>query len=539
MKLANALFLLLLTNVSFATTLGFSTFIGTSFNDYGEDVVVDDSGNSIIVGSTFYHTVLPDLYPTTSGAYNENPASLPYGFYGFDIVITSFNSDGSALNFSTYFGGTGDDIGDQVNLDSNGNIFIQGSGGVPTTSNAYAPSFIGSKDIYISKFSNDGSSLLSSTYYGGSQGDVGYSMKIGSNDNIYLTGKTNAIDFPTSTGAFSQSLAGGQDVFISSLNNDLSNFVFSTYLGSVDDDIGFDIDVHSTGKVVVTGETNSNNFPTTANSFSPSNAGGIESFTASFSNNGSNLDFSTYMGGKGVKFFNDEMVLIGYAVGQNYPISSGAFDSFTNYGALFSYTNDGSALNYSTYLGGTKGASLDIDNSGNSYVFGETSTSTNFVTTGDAFDQSWKSLTISKISVDGSNLLYGSFIGSTVSNSAESITYSNGDIYCVGRTSGSTFPITQGAYDQNFNGNNDIFVFRMDFPKELDDVEITHSSSDIVLNWTEIPTATNYKIYRNTVPEFASATLIGNQTPSSTPSYTDSGALQSGDKYFYFVTWED
>lgn len=538
MKIVRILAPLFLVSTSFATTLNFSTFIGSFMNDYGNDLAVDNNGNIIIVGDTF--NANGALFPTTSGSYFDNP---PIGSNNsFLIVITSFTSDGSALNFSTFFGGsTYGDSGDNLEIDSNGNIFIQGSGGVPTTSNAYAPSFIGSKDIYISKFSNDGSSLLSSTYYGGSQGDVGYSMKIGSNDNIYLTGKTNAIDFPTSTGAFSQSLAGGQDVFISSLNNDLSNFIFSTYFGSSADDIGFYLDVHSTGKVVVTGETKSNNFPTTTNAFSTSNTGGIESFTALISNNGQNLDFSTYLGGKGVKFFNDEMVLIGYAVGQNYPISSGAFDSISNYGSLFSYTSDGSSLNYSTYLGGTGGVSLDIDNSGNSYVFGKTSTSTNFATTSDAFDQSWKSLTISKISADGSNLVYGSFIGSTANNTAKNVIYKNGDIYCVGSTEGSTFPTTQGSYDQNFNGNKDIFVFRMDFPKELDDVEITHSSSDIVLNWTEIPTATNYKIYRNTVPDFNSAINIGNLTPNGNqPIFTDTGALQqSGTNYYYFVTWED
>ncbi|KAA3606987.1 MAG: hypothetical protein DWQ06_00260 [Calditrichaeota bacterium] len=537
MKIVNFLTPFLFVSTSFAATLNFSTFIGSFMNDYAGDVAIDNNGNIIIVGETF--NANGASYPTTSGSYLSNP---PIGSNNsFIILITSFTSDGSSLNFSTFFGGsTYSDSGDNIELDSNGNIFIQGEGGITTTNNAYATSPIGSKDIYISKFSSDGSSLLNSTYYGGSKADVGYSMEIDSNDNIYLTGKTNALNFPTNTGAYSQNLAGGQDVFVSSLSNDLSSFVFSTYLGSSDDDIGFYLDVHSTGKVVVTGETKSSNFPTTTNAFSTNNTGGVESFTASISNNGSTLDFSTYLGGKGVKFFNDEMVLIGYSVGQNYPISSGAFDSVTNYGYLFSYANDGSSLNYSTYLGGTGGVSLDIDDSGNSYIFGKTSTSTTFSTTSDAFDQNWKSLTISKISSDGSNLIYGSFIGSTVSNNAKNLVYKNGNIYCIGNTQGSTFPTTQGAYSQNFNGNDDIFVFRMDFPKELDDVEISYSNSDVVLNWSEIPTATNYKIYRNTLPDFNSATNIGNLAPSGNqPSFTDVGILQSNLNYYYFVTWEN
>ncbi|KAA3606986.1 MAG: hypothetical protein DWQ06_00255 [Calditrichaeota bacterium] len=538
MKIVNVLTLLLLVSSSSAATLNFSTFIGTNLNDFIDDLDVDSNGNSIILGSAYYLYIVQNQFPTTSGALLEIPPLGNYTNSYWDIVVASFTNDGSALNFSTYYGGgSGTDQGIKLKIDNNGNYYILGKGVIPTTNNAFSPNLIGSADFFISVLSGDGSSIIYSTYFGGSQGDEAYSLELGSNGDVYVTGKTNSVNFPTNTGAFSQNFAGGQDVFISSLNNDLSSLVFSTYLGTSNEDIGQDLDVGINGEVVVTGTTNSINFPTTPNAFYPNSIGGIGSFTTSFSNNGSNIDFSTYMGGNTVNFYNDDVIVSGSGLGQAYPLSSGVFDTVTGYGALFSYTSDGSALNYATYLG-TDSKCLDLDNSGNMYIIGYPYQ--NFITTSNAFDTTYIGLSISKISSDGSNLLYGSFIGGTASESVGNIIYRNGSIYCGGSTNGSTFPTTQGSYDQNFNGGWDIFVFRMDFPKELDDVEISYSNSDVVLNWSEIPTATNYKIYRNTLPDFNSATNIGNLAPSGNqPVYTDSGALQSNSKYYYFVTWED
>ena len=295
------------------------------------------------------------------------------------------------LAYSTYLGGSGNETGQAITVDSSGNVYLTGQTG-STNFPVQAPfqgSNAGSNDVYVTKLSADGSSLVYSTYLGGTGWEESYSIAVDSSGNAYVTGYTDSTNFPVQT-PFQGSNAGGYDAFVSKLSADGSALVYSTYLGGTSSEECYSIAVDSAGSAYVTGTTNSTNFPTQS-PYQGSNAGGYDTFVTKLSSAGSSLVYSTYLGGTlndyghGIAVDSSGNTYVtGHTISTNFPTQNPYQSSNAGIPDVFvtKFASPGSPLVYSTYLGGTGGdygRDIAVDSSGNTYVMGYTD-STNFPT---------------------------------------------------------------------------------------------------------------------------------------------------------------
>jgi uncharacterized repeat protein (TIGR01451 family) len=391
--------------------LTYSTYLGGSVGENGSDfsgsIAVDSAGNAYVTG----FTVTTD-FPTVNPVQGTNQGAL-------DAFVTKLNPTGSGLVYSTYLGGQGDDFGRGIAVDAGGNAYVTGmtaSQNFPTTAGAFSDSCTSTDqngivraDVFVTKLNASGSALLYSTCVGGSADDEGFGIAVDAQGNAHIAGGTSSTDFPVTNGAVQTTFGGGdisspgafQDAFVTELNASGSALVYSTYLGGCGNDQANGIALDPSGNAYITGETRSTtclsaNFPTTPGSFQPK---------------------STEMGP-----FGD------------------AFVTKLNPG--------GSALVYSTFLGGNiedSGNGISVDSAGHAYVAGSTQSAT-FPSTPGAFqsqdpDPIGTKGFISKFSVDGSALIYSTFLGGEYSDSVSNIALDSlGNSYVTGATYSGNFP---------------------------------------------------------------------------------------------------
>jgi Big-like domain-containing protein/beta-propeller repeat-containing protein len=193
--------------------LAYSTFLGGSSNDFGLGFAIDSAGAAFVTGVT-----ISDDFPTTAGAFDTTlDGSAPDGF------VTKLNQAGSGLAYSTFLGGSSNDAGFGVAVDSAGAAYVTGetlSTDFPTTASAFDASLGGGRDAFVAKLGPTGTRLAYSTYLGGSSvDDLGQSIAVDSAQMAYVTGTTDSPDFPTTAGAFDTSYNGGDfDAFVTRLN---------------------------------------------------------------------------------------------------------------------------------------------------------------------------------------------------------------------------------------------------------------------------------------------------------------------------------
>ena len=403
--------------------------------------------------------------------------------------IGSFNQSAvlviDPMIFSTFFGGSDGDEGSGTILDNNNNIYVVGdteSFDFPTTSGSYDNSSNGEWDIFVSKFSPDGSDLLFSTFIGGSGDEsVALDITIDGENNIYITGWTDSIDYPTTSNAYDRSFNGWfngwSDALISKLSSDGSELIYSTYIGGLESDWGAAITIDLENNAYVVGQTFSLNFPTTLGCYDIFFNGFSDVFVLKLNQDGSELVYSTYIGGifeeqgDGIEIDDDENVIItGYTGSSNFPTTSGAYDRTLNgYSDVFllKLNNMGSDLIYSTYFGGTwyeGGSDLVSDNLGNVYITGSTG-SDDFPTTQDCYDPTHnggRDLFITKFNSDASDIHYSTYVGGSDGDHGIKIAIDeDGSSYVVGDTSSIDFPTTDIAYDSTFDGETDAIVIKL------------------------------------------------------------------------------
>ena len=380
------------------TAIVYSTYLGGSGFDQGLDIAVDAAGNAYLTGST-----ASTNFPTTSGAFdtscgtdgNCNRDSTTMQVFS-DAFVAKLNPAGSALVYSTYLGGSGDDQAFGVAVDAADSAYVTGST-ASTNFPAVGPvqsANGGGIDAFVSKLNPAGSALVYSSFLGGSGGDVGFGIALDSAANAYLTGATTSTNFPTAS-AFQAAFGGLRDAFVSKLNPAGSALVYSTYLGGNDIENRFSgaIAVDASGNAYLAGSTASTNFPI-ASPLQPALGGATDAFVSKLNAVGSALVYSTYLGGSGdddafgiAVDASGNANLTGSTTSTNFPIASplqpalvGPSDAF-----MTRLNPTGSALLFSTYLGGDTGSeqglNIALDSAGDAYLSG-TTTSTNFPTAG-------------------------------------------------------------------------------------------------------------------------------------------------------------
>jgi len=363
------------------SALVYSTYLGGNGSDYGYGIAVDSAGNAYVTGQTNSTN-----FPTVS------PLQPSYGGGGWDAFVTKLNPAGSALVYSTYLGGSGQDMGYSIAVDSLGNAYVTGqtqSLNFPTASPLWAAHGGGMFDPFVAKLNAAGSALVYSTYLGGSGEDWGSGIAVDSAGSAYVTGGTYSTNFPTAS-PLQSAFSGNYDAFVTKLSVSGSALVYSTYLGGSASNMGKAIAVDSSGNAYVTGFTSSANFPT-ANAVQAAYGGGGDAFVLKLNPSGSTLLYSTHLGGSDSDLGSGIAVdssgnayVTGYTWSTNFPTATplqavygGGYDAFVT-----KLNAAGSALLYSTYLGGSgreDGYGIAVDSAGNAYVTGSTA-STNFPT---------------------------------------------------------------------------------------------------------------------------------------------------------------
>ncbi len=372
---------------STGSALVYSTYLGSGV---GNAIAVDADGNA-------YATGIGDSdFPTTTGAFQPT---------GGGVFVTKLNPAGSALIYSTFLRGSNTEVGMGIAVDANRNAYVTGytsSTDFPTTPGAIQTTFGGGElDAFVTKLDPSGSALVYSSYLGGGDFDSGLGIAVDAAGNAYITGATISTNFPTTQGAFQPVFGGGSngfggDAYVAKLNPTGSAFVYSTYLGGTTGDSGAGIAADADGNAYVTGQTTSNNFPTTAGAFQPILSGPADAFVTKLGPGGA-VVYSTCLGGTGGETGRGIAVdsagntyVIGSTNSSDFPTTPAAFQPIFGGGGDVFVTKlnpSGSALAYSTYLGGSdfeSGFGVAVDTAGNAYVTGRTSSS-NFPTTAGAF----------------------------------------------------------------------------------------------------------------------------------------------------------
>ncbi len=456
-------------------TLIYSTYLGGSGDDLGYRVSGDDAGNIYVTG----YTSSTD-FPTAAGAFQTTKNG------GYDAFVAKVNPTGTGLLYSTYLGGSGDDFGKDIRVDSSGAyVYVTGttsSTDFPTTAGAFQTVNKGGQDIFVTKLNAADGAVVYSTYLGGSGTDVGVSISVDTSGNAYVTGYTNSADFPV-TGALQATRNGGYDAFVAKISPDGTSLVYSTYLGGNGDDFGQSIRVIGSGKfqvgagtAYVTGYTNSTNFPTTSGAFQTNNNGGYDAFVTKITPDGTGLVYSTYLGGSdkdvgvGIEWNEDGNVYVtGYTESTDFPITLGAFQTTKKggYDAFVTrFNSDGTAVLYSTYLGGSGDdyAQGFREDAGNAYITGNTD-STDFPTTANAFQATKNGgydVFLTKFNPTGAVLLYSTYLGGSGDDFGQDIRVILTNAYVTGTTSSTDFPTTAGAFQTTNNGGQDGFVAKID-----------------------------------------------------------------------------
>ncbi len=441
----------------------YSTFLGGSQFDEAYAIAIDPGGNAFVAGAT------------TSNDFNTVNAFQPNNAGGgFDAFLARINSQGSALAFSTYFGGTGVDIAYGVTVDGNNNGYITGntfSTDFPTQ-NALQAANGGNSDAFVARFNISGTALIYSTYLGGTGGDFGRGIAVDANAQAYVMGRTASTDFNTKNPLQSTN-RGNFDVFVSKLSISGGQLVYSTYLGGTSDDLGFGIALDPSGNAYVTGDTRSTDF-NTKNPLQAANRGGLDAFVTKINANGASLDYSTYLGGSGEDLASSialdtagNAYITGYTSSNDFPvvgaiqaISKGGLEVFVS--KIFA---DASSIAFNTYFGGNgsdTANAIAVDSSGNAYITGAT-TSTNFPTRNpiQAVNRGGLDAFVAKFNSQGTNVIYSTYLGGTFGDGGRGIAVDPaGNAFVTGSTFSDDFPV-QSAFQPTNRGQGDAFITRI------------------------------------------------------------------------------
>lgn len=408
----------------------YATYLGGSIRDLTEGIAVDSAGNAFVTG------VSVSMDFPVSNAFQGS--AHEYYFEGF---VTKLNADGSDVIFSTYLGGSYQDDGKSIAVDSAGNAYVTGfttSPDFPTSTDAFQRTGGGTcsydggdscSEAYVTKLS-PGGSLIYSTYIGGSDSDFGRAVAVDSAGNAYVTGTTESSNFPV-LGALQSSFGGGsRDVFLTKINATGTAILYSTYLGGTEWEFGDGVAVDNVGGAYLSGVTISNNFPTTPGAYSSTGQryGFITKINTTATGSSSLVYSTNYLGGGEIA-----VDALGHA--------------YVGDGGITKLNPSGSALIYRTPYPTAGNAApgeiraIAIDSDGNAFVTGAVGTHI-YLARVNA-----EGLVDYATSIGGSGGSSGGLYPSIKGEHGRGIAVDPmGNAYVTGWTASVDFPVTPGAF---------------------------------------------------------------------------------------------
>ncbi len=417
----------------------------TEFDNSGR-LVLSTGHGPIQLGKPLMYQETNGVKQEIEGRYvlNSKPQSKDENSKSFSFDVAAYDRTkpliiDPILYYATYLGGTGFDSAYSIAVDSIGNAYVTGVTNSPDFPAANGAQVRTSSydDVFVMKLNPAGTEIIYSTYLGGDAYDEGYGIAVDSLGNALVTGSTSSSDFPTTSGAFSETTGTPSTAFVTKLSSDGSTLIYSTYLGGTNSDGGSGgsaIAVDVSGYAYITGTTTSIDFPTTEDAF----------------------DRTCGYDGKC-----DRVHLPGTC--WSFPYDPNACTVPTSDAFVVKLNPQGSALVYSTFLGGESGdggAAIAIDSQGNAYVTGSTDsygfpTENAFQTTksprytGDPcrwFDTCPDAF-IAKLNPQGSALIYSTYLGGHGDDYGTSIAVdSSGNAYVTGTTRAADFPTTPESF---------------------------------------------------------------------------------------------
>ena len=480
--------------------LSYSTYLGGTDYNYATGIAVDASGAAYITGytSSVDFPVSGGVQGIFAGGSCDSEVNTAPCF---DAFVAKLNPQGTGLIYSTYLGGTGDDRGARIAVDAGGEAYGAGftdsldfptasplqsaNGGGACGTTAYPePCY----DAFVVKLSAPGSSLVYSTYLGGTGDDFASSIAVDSSGDAYVGGLTSASNFPVTYGSLQTSYGGGPfDGFLAKINPSGSALVYSTYLGGSQEDHVNDVVLDSAGSAYLTGQTNSANF-SVQGGFQPkytattcgsalSSIPCFESFVTKLNSTGSALVYSSYLGGTAASY-GDGIALdssgaayvTGWTTSKDFPVTDGAFDtkwSGSDEAFVAKITPAGDAIGYATYLGSInpdQANAIAVDSSGNAYIAGYAYggklpvSSPLQVNSGGLYD-----VFVSEFNTIGSALVFSTYLGGAGDEAANDLALdSSGNVYVAGDTFSTDFPVTTSALTTAYTGGSyDAWIARI------------------------------------------------------------------------------
>ena len=449
--------------------MNYSTLFGGSGDTTVTGVAFDSYGNAVVAGWTTA-TDLP-----ANGAKTRSGGSV-------DAFVAKLAAQGNRVIWCTYLGGSGDDRALGVALDPSNNVYVAGytqSANFPLQG-AIQTKLLGSRSAFVTKLSAAGTSILYSTYLGGSNHDQANAIAVDSAGSAYITGDAYSSNFPVAY-AYQPLFGGQQDAFVAKLNAAGSALIFSTYLGGTGADHGAAIALDAAHNIYVTGSTYSANFPL-ANATQSRIGGGQDAFVVELGPGGSTLLFGTYIGGSGgtpglaeggngiAVDSSGNVYVAGVTSSIDFPTTAGAFQrSLTNGGAEdhgFAWKlNSAKQIVYSTYLAGMNVDVINgvaVDPVGNAYLVGSTSSS-DFPGV-RPFQAAITGLTngfLTKLNSGGSGVIFSSYLGGSSSDTANAVAVDpRQNIVIGGLAQSADFPLVNPAQSYS-KGPYSAFVTRI------------------------------------------------------------------------------
>jgi hypothetical protein len=448
------------------------------------------------------------LIPTSNGDMTENiPASYlaannqpvaviyqqfnnsTFGFLLHNYWVPDFATDliidpTPNLLWGTYYGGSGAEDALAIKLDASNNIYITGwttSSSNIATAGAYQTTCSGASDVFLAKFSSNGTSLIWGTYYGGTGGEQGTAIVLDASNNIYISGFTTSTSAIATAGAYQTTNAGGShDAFLAKFNSSGTSLLWGTYYGGTGDDESYGIALDGSNNVYITGYTTSISNIATAGAYQTTYGGGsYDAFLAKFNPTGSSLLWGTYYGGTGSDFAygiatdaSANVYITGETTSTSAIATAGAYQTALIGGQdafLAKFNTAGTSLLWGTYYGGTTGtqaSAIALDASANVYFTGFTQ-STSAIATAGAYQTTMNgsigNAFVAKLNSAGTSLIWGTYYGGNIDDGAKAIALDASDeVFITGITSSTTGIATPGAYQTTYGGPSfDGFVAKL------------------------------------------------------------------------------